>query len=323
MRALFLRFSQFTGPAGPVVVLVYVTVVPALAVMSGRAPSWVPVVGEGIAPIAIAIAAARKYSRSSKTISHEDILLPLVQSEREYCLVLRPFGRDGEIIIPKGNRKFRLARNMTMEQLIGATAHSVLGLETYSIVDQNVLFAPPGVTFIRASNDEWMVVAQRLIQRAHSIFLILPPDQDIGEGFTWEIEQIIRSGVQSRVIIMLPPYDTYAPWVFEPEHAVHAHQAALRQACGILTLLDGSSQQSELDHLTAHEYELRLSGTTLVIRYTKSGPTWWQTLPREPRRRTARRIAVTEKSYLSGLIKALNEAEQGLSGLDFKARYPV
>lgn len=331
MRALFLRFSQFTGPVGLLTVLLGVTVAPWGLVMSGHASlGFVRITGWTIAVIVTAIVAARKYARSSQAIDHEDILLPLVQSEREYCLVLRPFGGDGEIIIPKVDHKNRRsARNMTIEQIIGTTAHSVLGLETYGIVDQNTLFAPPGVTFIRVSNDEWRVVAQRLIQRAHSIFLILPPGQDIREGFAWEIEQVIRFGVQSRVIIMLPPYDTYAPWVFDPEHAVHAHQTALQRACVILTLLDKSIRQSEPDHSEAHEYELQFGATTLMIKYKETGLTWWpRTLPQEPSRRTAslvghRRLAVTDKTYLSGLTEALKETEQALSGLPFKARYPV
>lgn len=277
-----------------------------------------------ISAIAMTIVAATKYTRSSSAISYEKVLLPLVQSDREYCLVLRPFGRDGQIIAPKAMHKNRVGgsgftRNMTLEQIVAASARSALGLETYGIVDQKTLVVPPGPTFMRVPDEERQTVVQRLIRRAHSIVLILPPDRDMGNGFAWEVEQIVRSGVQSRVIVVLPPYD----------QDVYPHQAALRWACVLLILLHGSGRQAELDHFTAHEYELRLGATTQVVKYReRHGTNWWVPVPEANPRQSPvlrRRIktVVADVTYLSGLVEAFRETEHELAELSFAARYPL
>jgi hypothetical protein len=347
MRALFLRFYKFTGPVGLLMVLGGVLMAPLFIIVIIQ-DGWgtlnssyifgLRIAGSIIAAAMATMMAVRGYKRSSRTVSHEDALLPLVRSEREYCLVLRPFGRDGEVIIPKASPKGRVGipltfftRNETMEQLVAAAARSALGLETYGIVDQDILFAPPGVTFIRVPNNEWKMVAQFLIRRAHTIVLILHPGQEMREGFAWEIEQIVRYGMQSRVVIALPPCD----------EDVDGHRAALVQACIILALLDDSGREVELNHFKVHEYELLSSPTTLLVRHTeRAGPNWWEAKEgdnsqqgavdhgrrkekRKEKRENRRKKVVADLTYLPGFVEAFNAVEKELSELSFKARYPL
>ena len=235
MRTLFIRFYRLTGKAGLLLLLIGVLMTPlevivfasdGLGALGSSLGVAVKATGAVIVAIIATMTAITQYERSSRTVGHEDILFPLVQSEREYCLVLRPFGRDGEVIVPKASHKGRVGmrftyftRNATMEQIVATAAHDALNLETYGIVDQRILLAPPGVTFMRASNNEWKTVVQCLIRRAHTIVLILHPGQEMRDGFAWEIEQIVRYGMQSRVIIALSPFDSDA----------YDHQAALRR----------------------------------------------------------------------------------------------
>jgi hypothetical protein len=344
MRALFLRFYKFTGPLGLVMVIGGILLTP-LAIIGllsdgGGPSSSYLLLGKAfvLAIVAItgAIMAATNYERSSHTISYEDILLPLVQSECEYCLVLRPFGRDGQVIIPQANHKGRVGlrftsftKNITMEQLVATAARKSLDIETYGIVDQDVLFAPPGVTFIRASNDEWRTVVQRLIRRAHTIVLILHPSQEIRGGFAWEIEQIVRYGMQSRVIIALPPSDN------------DGHQDALAQACVIFALLDDSGQQADLNQFKVYEYQLLLSPTTLLARHqerggldgwearTEDGPEE-ETAPDERRKENRKKkiknkgkTIVGDGTYLPGFVEMFKNVEQELSEWSFETRYPL
>jgi hypothetical protein len=343
MRALFLRFYKFTGKSGLVMVIGGILLAPLIIFVlffdGGSLSSSDLFVGKAIVlaivSIAGAIIAATSYERSSRTISHEDILFPLVQSECEYCLVLRPFGRDGQVIIPQADHKGRVGmrltgftKNVTMEQLVATAARNSLGIETYGIVDQNVLFAPPGVTFIRASNDKWQTVVQCLIRRAHTIVLILHPDQQIRKGFAWEIEQIVRYGMQSRVIIALPPTDD----------DVYGHQDALAQACVILALLDDSGQQADLNQFKVYEYQLLLNPTTLLARHQERGGLDWSHArvendsgeeisphgrPKKYRKKKGKKMVVADGTYLPGFVEMFKNIEQELSGLGFKARYPL
>lgn len=343
MRALFLRFYKFTGRVGLTMVIggILLTPIAVIALLEGGSLDSSLAFGAkalffAIVAAAGAIVAARNYQRSSRTLSHEDVLLPLMQSEREYCLVLRPFGQDGQVIIPQADRNGRVGlrfinftKNMTMEQLVAKAARNSLGIETYGIVDQSVSFAPPGVSFIRVSNGEWKTVAQELIRRAHTIVLILHPDQEIRQGFSWEIEQIVRFGIQSRVIIALPPCDD----------DVYGHQKTLVQACVILALLDGSGQQAELNHFNLYEYQLLLSPTTLLARYReRGGPDAWQALPEDAsgpeverrgwrketrKKKNKRKKVVGDVTYLPGLAEMFHEIERDMSELSFKARYTL
>lgn len=342
MRALFLRFYKFTGKVGLLMVLGGILMTP-LEIIVIISDGWgalgsslgiaVRVADAVVVAIVAIMVAIGKYKRSSRTVSHADILFPLVQSEREYCLVLRPFGRDGEVIVPKASRKGRVgirftyfARNATMEQIVATAARETLNLATYGIVDQMILLAPPGVTFIRAPNSEWKTVVQCLIRRAHTIVLILHPEQEIRDGFAWEIEQIVRYGMQSRVIIALPPCDSND----------YDHQAALLQACIILALLDDSGRYAELNNFKVREYELRLDPATLLVKYKElSQPTWWaakvgnssqqESTPlarRREKRKNRKQTVVADGTYLPGFVEAFKTTEHELSELSFKARYP-
>jgi hypothetical protein len=41
-----------------------------------------------------------RYKRSASTRPCSEVIAPLVASAKEFCLVLRPFGGDGEIVLP-------------------------------------------------------------------------------------------------------------------------------------------------------------------------------------------------------------------------------
>lgn len=66
--------------------------------------------------IAIVITWGR-YRRSAQTSIYQDILPRLVESNEEYCLILRPFGSDGEVVLPSG--RFGAS---TVEQVIARAA---------------------------------------------------------------------------------------------------------------------------------------------------------------------------------------------------------
>lgn len=262
-----------------------------------------PVLAATAASITI-VSGAAQYRRSTRVPTYQEVMPPLVQSAREYCLVLRPFGSDGRIILRSDAksieaRHFRL--NVTLEQLVAAAARDALRVDSYGIVDQKTVLAPPGVRFMRAPDTDWQRVVQRLIRRAHSIVLIIPPGHEVGGGFAWEIEQIVRFGRQARVVVVLPP----------PGRDRAGHQQALDEAAGVLARLAGQDFALEPD--------------ALLVKCAESGGVQWWHVDRARRRwrfiPLPRRTVVTGSTYLPGLVEAFRTTESELAGRPFEARY--
>lgn len=187
------------------------------------------------------IVASRKFRRPVHTKPHDKVLKPLIASAEEHCLLLRPFGSDGEVILPHKWDPWwvpRALRSLTLEQAVALIAHESIGLKMYALVDQDRLLAPPGPVYLRSPHDQWQSVTRTLIRRAHLIVIILSPEQGIRKSFRWEIEQIVQYDLQSRVIIVLPPYDRYS----------NVYKQALRQACLLVATLEnftGSVQDAD------------------------------------------------------------------------------
>lgn len=256
---------------------------------------------------------AKRYQRSATapTLSADNVVSELPMFRETYCLVLRTFGRDGYVLLPRTNRKGRRKfysnlNNPTVatEEVVAAAAKEILALPTVGIIDQAVRLAPPGPVFQRVSNLEWKPVLSRLIRYARVIVLLLGPDQDIGEGFAWEVEQIRALGQATRVIIALPP----------PDQDEHRHQAALHRACVLLTILNGDGRADAPDTFSVYEMEDRLLPSAITAAYTPSaGIGSWGIVPsqipgnflgRTLRRTLSTRRMTSDKVYYSALGEA-------------------
>jgi hypothetical protein len=256
---------------------------------------------------------ARRYQRSARvpTLSADNVVSRLPIFQEPYCLVLRTFGRDGYVLLPRTNRKGRRKlysslNNPTIaaEEVVAAAAQGVLELPTVGIVDQAVRLAPPGPIFQRVSDSEWKTVLSGLIRYARVIVLLLAPDQDIGEGFAWEVEHIRALGRATRVVIALPP----------PEQDEQKHQAALHRACVLLTILNGDGSADIPDTFSVYEMEERLLPSALTVAYTPSnGIRSWAIVRTQVRKnfisRTLKRIlaprwTTSDKMYYAALGEA-------------------
>jgi hypothetical protein len=337
VRLMLVRFYRFTRVLGLIFIFVFAVNVAILVIDGFRWESagWAVLT----VPFLLAsVVATAKYRRSSRTADAKDVLFPLVRSEQEYCLLLRPFGRDGGIILPSTIWRFKgmtfLWRlNTTLEQVVASAVRTALGLATYGMVDQNVMFAPPGPKFVRASNHDWKRVAQELIQRAHSIILVLPPGRAVGDGLAWEVEKIVDNHIQARVLIVLPPCDQDA----------RAHLEALREAGVLLALMEGSGRRADLNQMRAQEIADGLSTAALLVRWTKDSrhrqwvlkphkkqgsPILWRLRVLAARGKTivvgdeTYNVLVGDTTYAGGIFAFLREIEFELSNWGFEERYP-
>ncbi|MBW4718002.1 hypothetical protein [Saccharothrix obliqua] len=307
VKALLLRLYRYTGVRGLIllgVALLLGTILVASGGFEpfGRSSGTLGTFSMAIGALVVIAVGAAQYRRSSATVGHEEVVVPLLRSEAKFCLILRPFGQDAHVVLPKVGAKRRVGGgtpftpNVTLEQVVTTAARAVGDMKTYGIVDQRTVFAPPGPVLMRAADDEWQSVARNLIRRAAVIVLVLPPDREFGDGFLWEIEQIRRYDRTSRVVVVVPPGS-----------GAEAHEEALRRACVLMAMLDG-----EPDRFRVHEYELLFPPTTMVIRCTADGVRWWETQD-EPVERTMlgrkRKRVFADATYREVLEVAMREID--------------
>jgi hypothetical protein len=269
----------------------------------------------------------RGYQRSQATTPYNQVADQLLPSAEEFCLILRPFGRDGDTLL----RSYKMTKKMrrrtsqlpyadiiTMEQVISRSAQRALGHKTYALVDQKRKIAPPGPVYVRAPDADWQAAVLPFIQRAHSVILWLPPGQKLRGSFNWEIEQIVQSGLQHRTIIVLPP----------PDQQIDSYREAVGQAALLVSTMEtASGRTSEADEEKIRCYAGELGDKTIAMRLEAAKGEASKVLMRwfvmEPGRRWRFwRSRVDASLYENGLADLLTDIEKDLAGEPLLCRYP-
>jgi hypothetical protein len=255
------------------------------------------------------------YEKSVETNPYRKVLNPLLASREEFVLLLRPFGSDGEALVPwlrDGGGKLRflpfgnLTPTLTLEQVVAAAARRRLGIAAYAMVDQDRTLAPPGPIYLRAPHSEWKIPASALIRRAHTIVILLPPGQELRAAMEWELQEIIRWRRQSRVLVVLPPSD----------RREYGHAELRRQAAVLLAALEGLPSGIANVPTTRVEHFLKqIPDDLLVVKVRPDGGAlFWYS-----ERRRWRKVA--SSTYASSLAEALDANEEEFKGQGFSARY--
>lgn len=249
---------------------------------------------------------------TSKTRHWFEIVPALLSDQQEYCLILRPFGRDGETLMQKGWLG-RLSRMVTLEQVVASAMRSAADIPTMAVVDSAQDLAVSGPTYIRSAHSEWRFVVEKLLNRAAMVVLLLPPGQSLKASFAWEVEQIGNRRLQSRTLIVLPGSD--------PDGGPEGYRTARRNACIVLAALDrldadiSSVRDFEVDHYlrALPDRVLAVAAPTGTGEETGEMKVWHVA------------DAVTGSSYRAyaesiQAFAALTRAD--LSKLPFRSRYP-
>ncbi|WP_030343578.1 hypothetical protein [Streptomyces sp. NRRL S-1022] len=162
-----------------------------------------------------------------------DVAPDLVASGARYCLILRPFGSAGHIIVRSGRGRRSLALGgmkvtSTMEQVVSRAWSDTFASEAYAVVDPGLALAPGGLVYMRAEHTAWKEPVARLVEAAHSIVLILPPYQEIRTSTWWEVRKIVELQRLERLTVVLPPYDVKGS----------GHAEAKRELCKLLAVVE-------------------------------------------------------------------------------------
>lgn len=242
---------------------------------------------------------SRGYVRPEATKGWQDVSL----ARDGYCLVLRPFGQDGRVIVPAAARIAAgspLRANTTLEELIASTVTSQLGMRTVALVDADQLFAPPGPLWVRAPRDwdAWKTPVDRFIGEAYAIFLIIPPEEEIRDSVRWEIRRVFLRGRRTRTTIMLPP----------PDQDVGAYLFAFHQMCVVLAALERYGKVEEHlgpDDLDVRRHRRELSKDTVAAKLTRPAPLAAPTRESWPRVEDGWRSVAVADTYREALTAAL------------------
>ncbi|MFF3326404.1 hypothetical protein [Streptomyces sp. NPDC002889] len=174
-----------------------------------------------------------RFTPSPRIKEIDNIAQGLVASGARYCLILRPFGSAGHIVVRSGRGRRTLALSgmkvtSTMEQVVARAWSDEYGCEAYAVVDPNLVLAPGGLVYMRAEHSAWKKPVEELITGAHSIVLILPPHQEIRSSSWWEVRKIVELQRLERLTVVLPPYDVKR----------NGHAEARRELCKLLAVLE-------------------------------------------------------------------------------------
>ncbi|HEY2268859.1 MAG TPA: hypothetical protein VGI96_40020 [Streptosporangiaceae bacterium] len=311
------RIWRAVGPVGFAQTIVAVILV--YKIISG--PSW-ETADQGVRtlvliPVALAILGYRllRYRRPRATITYDEALDHLSSSNEQFCLSLRPFGKDGETLLRLRRRTNVILRllsympyqnYLTIEEVIAHSAQQALDRKTYALVDQSRTVAPPGPVYVRAPNADWQAAILPFIQHAASIVIWLTPEQTLRDAFNWEIEQIVHYGMQHRTIIVLPP----------PDQGAESYRRSVEQA-GLLvaTMQTASGRSAEASNDSVSKYVAYLGENTIAIRLQpaehgngKMLMRWSIQYPRRPW--PIRKLQVDASLYEGGLVEFLTDIEK-------------
>lgn len=264
-------------------------------------------------------------SSTSLAENHVKFVDPLLSSTEEYCLLLRPFGYDGRIVLPdmapideglswwrKPRQYGPYRRTRHIEQVIADAAMRACGMRSISVVDSRSLLAPPGPEYFRASHSEWQQPVRRLLARAHTIVILLPPGLPRSNGLEWEVRTIAALGLQSRVIFVLPP----------PEHHPETRCPVTHRFAALATLLRyGPNVPWPELSCRAAELHDRVPDSPLLARIRGGrDPDYWVVVSSQS---DSKPRTCGTGTYLPGLVEYIGWNYLELADLGFRARYAI
>lgn len=203
-----------------------------------------------------------------------DVVPDLVTSGARYCLILRPFGSAGHIIVRSGRGKRSLTISgmkvtTTMEQVVSRSWSDAYASQAYAVVDPSLALAPGSVVYMRAEHTAWKEPVEQLIGQAHSIVLILPPHQEIRTSTWWEVRKIVELERLERLTVVLPPYDVKGNGYAQAKGELCKLLAAIEDPLCLVNLPEGADPVISAERVDYYANKL-LPANTLGLHFFKN-----------------------------------------------------
>lgn len=153
-----------------------------------------------------------KYGRV-KTKDAFLFLDEVAKTKRQYCLILRPFGNDSNILLNQLFivRRFSLPfflhrRDLTIESVIQNEVKLSLGIDSFALVDPQIILLPTSPNFLHVQSKKWEFAIDQLLKSALLTVFIIPKEKEIRKSLIKELFRAAYNGLYGRIIIILPPH---------------------------------------------------------------------------------------------------------------------
>jgi hypothetical protein len=128
------------------------------------------------------------------------------QSDRPFCLLLRPFGADHAITFGlPGQQK-------TLEETLDHMLRSEFDCPAVALVDPRLSLVPASVTYLVADDASWWDAVDSLVSKARVVVLVIPRGTRIGASVRWEVECVMRHELSNRFIVALGSPGGFGYW---------------------------------------------------------------------------------------------------------------
>jgi len=128
---------------------------------------------------------------------------------KEYCLILRPFGEEGMLYIKQDlsiiPEFFPGISSECVEEIIYKTAKKYYNLKTVIVNNPSSNFVPSKLKYISTTNSHWKDDLKLLISRSYFVFFIFPTNRNCTDSIEWEMIQTINMNFDGRIAFVFPP----------------------------------------------------------------------------------------------------------------------
>ncbi|MCO8277492.1 hypothetical protein M1L60_43625 [Actinoplanes sp. TRM 88003] len=270
--------------------------------------------------------ANRRWSPTAEVGDFRSVAAPVLSAEiglptsalrdGEYCLLLRPFGSDGSTLCvgDPGKKRYSLLYHPTptLEQVVDWTVRGKLGMETLAVVNQGARLTPVGPSYLACPDEHWKCQVGELIRNAYTIFLVLPPGQDIRRSFEWELEQITHHEMNSRTVLILPH-----PWSNRANGFYAAGRDAAARIMALLVKFCGTFDEVRPEDVRVQS--AALPPATVMVKLSSVEPKPFNCMIMPKARWTRSPVA---NGYAQALQQLLDIQIRELERSSFESRYP-
>jgi hypothetical protein len=213
IKRLVFLFSQ-----GPVAIFVTMGVFILLIAMLLRVPSLLLLLLACLPLIYYIIVPLLSVRPKQLAAVADDYIQEILNNtSKEFCLILRPFGVDGDTIIHRRGGNSWLSKLIdifaplkiptTVEQVIVKVVKEFFNCETVALVDPGTRVISNSPRYLAAESGSWQLTVDLLLRRTLVAFLILHPQKQLTSSVKWEVDRVVSLGLVERFVIVLPPPD--------------------------------------------------------------------------------------------------------------------
>jgi len=248
----------------------------------------------------------REYrSKSSESrVSASELIRDIDAKGSEYLLILRPFGADGYLHVPRSKGLLETvvnpaAETVTIEQLIARVARKTAALATVALVDPVLDELAPGPIYVAAEpqGETWKSDVALLAARAYGVIFAFPPSRGSTPSVSWELSQVLATSPPGGIALILP-------------------DAERKNAADMASIMRTFGRVVDFGEIVDAGHSL----DDLMMVYLSDPILYW--IERFSKRWSLRRQRVADTTYIDALESMLTDMKAEVEAIPAGNRYP-